>query len=158
MNSKRVAAILGVLIVLVVTLYVFMSAPTHTTPLPVGGQSMLPTKKITIGRTEVTVEVATNLAQKSEGLSERVSLSEGEGMLFVFDPPAIDGFWMKDMRFSLDIIWADSQGTIVTIFQNLSPQTYPNVYKPSVPATYVLEVPAGFIAKQGVAIGDKIVL
>ncbi len=123
-----------------------------------GGQPMLPTKTITIGKNSILAELATTGKQKNDGLSGRTSLEEGTGMLFEFGTPSIEGFWMKDMRFSLDIIWADNSGTIVTIFQNLSPTTYPNVFKPTTPARYVLELPAGYTAVHGIAVGDKIVL
>ena len=65
---------------------------------------------------------------------------------------------MKDMLFSLDIIWADASGTITTINQNLSPDTYPNVYRPATASKYVLEVPAGYTTKKGIAVGQKIVV
>ena len=119
---------------------------------------MLPTKTITIGKNVIIAELATTNKQKNDGLSGRKGLEEGTGMLFEFDTPSIEGFWMKDMLFSLDIIWADSSGIIVTIFQNLSPATYPNVFKPTVAARYVLELPAGYAAAHSIAVGDKIVL
>ena len=125
---------------------------------PYGGQSMLPTETISIGDTKLTVEVATTSQEHQDGLSNRSSLSDGTGMLFIFDPPSAEGFWMKDMLFSLDIVWADANGTITTIDQGLSPETYPNVYRPSRPAKYVLEVPAGYAAKKGIAVGQKIVV
>ncbi len=93
-----------------------------------------------------------------DGLSNRAGLADNVGMLFVFNPPTMDGFWMKDMRFPLDIIWAGSDGTITTLYKNISPDTYPTSFYPSVPATYVLEVPAGFADEHQVAIGSKIVV
>jgi uncharacterized membrane protein (UPF0127 family) len=123
-----------------------------------GGQPMLPTKTLTIGKNSVLAEVASTTQQKSDGLSGRYGLQEGTGMLFVFDTPLIEGFWMKDMRFSLDILYADSTGKIVTLFENLSPDTYPKAFRPTVPAQYVLELPAGYVAAHSIAVGDKIVL
>ena len=119
---------------------------------------MLPTKQLTINTTTLTVEMATTPQQEEQGLSGRTGLAEGAGMLFVFDPPKTPGFWMKDMRFSLDIIFAKEDGTIVTIYKNISPDTYPQHFSPSEAVRYVLEVPAGFAAAHAIAEGQKIVV
>lgn len=113
---------------------------------------------VTIGKTTIQVEVASTAAERQRGLSGRASLQSGHGMLFVFAQPSADGFWMKDMHVSLDIIWADQNGVITTIEQHLSPDTYPRVFYPASPARYVLEVPAGFAASHGIAVGGKLVV
>jgi uncharacterized membrane protein (UPF0127 family) len=119
---------------------------------------MLPTKHIIVGSVPLDVEIASTPQEQEDGLSGRAGLAPGTGMLFVFPQPALVGFWMKDMLFSLDIVYADASGTIVTIHPDLSPQTYPETYPPTTPAQYVLEVPAGWAAANGVAVGQKIVL
>ena len=119
---------------------------------------MLPTEHILVGSVPLVVEVASTPQEQEDGLSGRAGLADGTGMLFVFPQPADIGFWMKDMRFSLDIIFADAAGTIVTIHPNLSPATYPETFSSASPAKYVLEVPAGWAAAQGVAVGQKIVV
>ena len=122
------------------------------------GQPTLPMKTLTIGNTTLQVEVASTLQENQVGLSGRVGLAPMTGMLFIFAEPNTHGFWMKDMRFSLDIIWADTQGKVVTILPNISPDTFPQAFHPSEPSLYVLEVPAGFAGVYRVAIGDKIVV
>lgn len=129
-----------------------------STALPHGGQSMLPTTQVQIGNTIVTAELATTAQEEESGLSGRSNLAEGTGMLFVFDPAKVPGFWMKDMRFSLDILFIAPDGTIVTIFPDLSPSTYPNAFHPISPVKFVLEVPAGFAAAHNIAIGQKVVV
>jgi uncharacterized membrane protein (UPF0127 family) len=78
-------------------------------------------------------------------------------MLFVFDAPGDNGFWMKDMLFSLDMLFIDASGTVVTLYADVSPQSYlqnpPQVFHPKAPVTYVLEVPAGFAAAHGIVEG-----
>ncbi len=123
-----------------------------------GGQPMLPTTTLTIGNTTLTVELATTPEQEEQGLSGRSRLVEGMGMLFIFDPMKTPGFWMKDMRFSLDIIFAKADGTIVTIYPDLAPATYPQSYHPTEPVRYVLEVPAGFALQHDISVGQKLVL
>lgn len=106
------------------------------------------------GPTKVAVEVETNAADQARGLSGRASLPAGSGMLFVFDSDAYRPFWMKDMQFSIDIIWIDSSGRVVTVIPNLSPDTYyahpPQTFVSTLPARYVLEVPAGFAAQNNI--------
>ena len=117
--------------------------------------------QVQIGATTIAVEVADTEGLREQGLSGRASLAEGSGMLFVFDMPQTPGFWMKDMNFSLDMLFVDASGKIVTIDQNLSPATYnaqnpqaSQVFRPSSPVRYVLEVPAGFAAQRGIAVGQ----
>ena len=56
-----------------------------------------------------------------KGLSIKNTLNESEGMLFPFDTPGEYSFWMKDMKFPIDIIWIDSNYKIVYIEKNLQP-------------------------------------
>src|SRR6185312_9026705 len=101
--------------------------------------------QVTIGTTTVEVEVADTDASRERGLSYRDVLLLGHGMLFVFQIPGTYGFWMKDMHFPLDIIFADSNGIIVTIERDATPESYekdpPDVFYPASPISYVLEVP-----------------
>lgn len=116
------------------------------------------TASVQIGSTTIVAEVASTEAARERGLSGRDSLAPGSGMLFVFDHDDKFGFWMKDMKFAIDIVWLDASGTVLTIAPDLSPSTYPNAFYPSRPARYVLEVPAGFAKGHGVAEGSKVVL
>lgn len=131
--------------------------------LPHGGQPMLPTTIVTFNASstapvKITAELAITSQEEESGLSDRSGLAPNSGMLFVFDPPQVPGFWMKDMLFSLDILYIAQDGTIVTIVPNLSPATYPDAFHPTAPVQYVLEVPAGFAANNGIAVGQKVVV
>ncbi len=119
---------------------------------------VLPTTTITIGTTSIEAELATTELEQEQGLSGRVSLPPGRGMFFVFNKPDKWGIWMKDMRFPIDIIWANENGIIVTIEHDVPPSSYPNSFYPSAPSLYVLEVPAGFTKTFGIAIGQQIVV
>jgi uncharacterized membrane protein (UPF0127 family) len=112
--------------------------------------------KVTIGTTVVSVELADTPALRVQGLSGRQSPSEGEGMLFIFEEEGNWGFWMKDMLFPIDILWAGSDGTIISIAKDVSPSTYPQAFYPTEPAAkYVLEVPAGFAKRHNIVEGMK---
>jgi uncharacterized membrane protein (UPF0127 family) len=109
-----------------------------------------------IGGQRVSVILATTQAQRAQGLSGTQPLKADEGMLFVFPQDGTYRFWMKDMNYSLDIIWIDADGRIVSIAPSLSPDTYPNSYGPDAPSRYVLEVSAGFAAAHSVKAGDAV--
>ncbi len=113
--------------------------------------------EVEIGGETIKVEIANDPAEMVKGLSGRDILDENRGMLFVYAEPGQTAFWMKDMKFPLDIIWIEN-GEIVDIAANLPPLAgdYVSTYEPRVPASYVLEVNAGFAAEHGVKIGDKI--
>jgi hypothetical protein len=114
---------------------------------------------VQVGERIVLAEVADTLALQTRGLSGRTGLAEGEGMLFIFEEEGSHGIWMKDMRFSIDIIWAADDGTILTIEERISPDTYPQSFQASEPrARYVLEVPAGFVEKSGIQEGMRLIV
>ncbi|OGC83275.1 hypothetical protein A3D68_00990 [Candidatus Adlerbacteria bacterium RIFCSPHIGHO2_02_FULL_52_17] len=76
--------------------------------------------------------------------------------MFVFDTEGEWGIWMKDMNFPIDIIWVGQDGTVVTVAKDVSPDTYPQAFYPSVPARFVLEVPAGFVAAHDIDEGSRL--
>ena len=115
-------------------------------------------KTITIGGQVVHIDVADTVATREQGLSGRADLSEDEGMLFVFPEDGSYGFWMKDMLFSIDIVWISQEGDIVDITSRVSPDTYPEAFFPQKPVRYVLELSAGFVERHDVQIGDKTTL
>jgi len=110
----------------------------------------------TINGTTFHVEVADTDALREQGLSGRESLDESEGMLFVFDKQARHLFWMKDMNFSIDILWLDEGYRIVDMDQNISPKTYPKTFQSDVPVRYVLEVSSGWAERNRIQIGDTV--
>lgn len=112
--------------------------------------------RIIIDGTATVVEVARTGEEQQKGLSGRPSLPEGKGMLFIFSHPDRYGFWMPDMHFAIDIIWIGPDWHIVDISPDVIPESYPNVFTPSIPARYVLEVPAGTASRYGWKTGDSV--
>lgn len=106
----------------------------------------------------LVAEVADTVEKRMRGLGGKDILPDGHGMLFVFDKDNRLGYWMKDMRFPIDILWFDSRLRLVSIAENATPESYPKVYRPRRPARYVLEVPAGFVSRNHIVIGDMIML
>lgn len=107
---------------------------------------------------EFSLEIADTPATRAQGLSGRDSMSNRQGMLFVFDQPDAGCFWMKDMRFNLDIIWLDNSNKVIYMQQDLSPSTYPHDYCPGQNSQYVLEVNAGTAKSLNLKLSDKITL
>lgn len=116
-----------------------------------------PLKKICINGSCVRAEIADTQEGRRQGLMFRQGLAENQGMLFVFEQEAGYGFWMKNMRFPLDIIWADRNKIIVYIYQGALPcKDICKSLIPPLPTQFVLEVNAGFVAKHRIKIGDSL--
>ncbi len=109
---------------------------------------------VVIAEARVQVEVVDSDAKREKGLSGRASLNPGTGMLFVFDESAKHSIWMKDMLFPIDIIWIADNMQVIHVEENISPETFPVTFQSDSPARFVLEVPAGFISKEGIKYGD----
>ena len=102
---------------------------------------------VTVNGYNITAFVADKDIKRVEGLSGIEKITQDEGMLFVLDFPSKQGFWMKDMKFPLDIIWLDDNKTVVYVEKNLQPCTsafFCPVFTPSKNAKFVLETTAGF--------------
>ena len=110
------------------------------------------------GGVSLRIEYATTTAARELGLGGRESIAPDEAMLFVFPVDDLYGFWMNDMLMPVDIFWLDAQGQVVSIEQDVAPETYPNVFYPTVPARYVLETVAGFAREHSILIGTSLVL
>ena len=121
----------------------------------------LETAEITVGGVPLSVELAYQPADTSRGLGYRDGLAPGTGMLFLFQEPGPRSFWMKGMRFCLDIIWIED-GAIQGAAENVCPdpdgtadKDRPSQKSP-VPVSYVLEVPAGWLAANGFGVGTPV--
>jgi uncharacterized membrane protein (UPF0127 family) len=121
-----------------------------------GGVVKAPAAVVTIHNHSFTVEYADSPDEQVKGLSGRASLAPDHGMLFRFNAADTHCFWMKDMRFALDIIWINSDKKVVHLESNVSPQTYPKSYCPAEPARYVLEVNAGTTKALNLRTGDSL--
>ena len=115
---------------------------------------------VTIGDVTIQAEIADTSPLQTRGLGYRDSLDPGTGMLFDFGSAAPQSFWMKGMRFCLDIIWIE-RGEITGAAQSVCP--IPNATDAELPryasgeaVSFVLEVPAGTMAKQGWVTGTTV--
>lgn len=97
---------------------------------------------------------AKNDKDKQVGLSKYKKIEEDKGMVFVFEKSGLYPFWMKDMKFPIDIIYIN-QNRIVTIYKNL-PKDNLTIYSPTQNADKVLEINANLSDKYGFAVGDSV--
>lgn len=124
-------------------------------------EGTLPTGTLTFENgPEIEIEIAGTTETIRLGLSYRESLCRKCGLYFVFPGEDIRSFWMRQMRFPIDIIWIN-HGRVVGVVANAQPR--PGVpesrlesFKSPIPVRNVLEVPAGFAAKHGIEPGTKV--
>jgi uncharacterized membrane protein (UPF0127 family) len=112
----------------------------------------------------IVAEVAKDESSREKGLSGRDSIGLNEGMYFIFDAPASYSFWMKGMKFPIDIVWI-SNGKIVGFEENMQPPADPNLpdgqlkeYFPPAPVDRVLELHAGRVRLLKSGVGDEILV
>jgi len=114
---------------------------------------------ISINGFKVLLALASTDEQRIKGLSGLEKLYENEGMLFLFDKPSKQGFWMNEMKFPIDILWLDSDSRVVHIEKNLEPCIIfvtCHVYTPQVDSQYVLELRSGFTNDHSIQNGTRI--
>jgi len=114
-------------------------------------------KNLLVGDREIQAEIADNVVERAQGLSGRESMCETCGMLFVFPQAQVQNFWMRDMRFPLDIIFIRDD-RITEIFADVpvpSNGEIPRVESRE-SADQVLELNAGVSGKLGIRVGDEI--
>lgn len=114
--------------------------------------------RIVVGETALIVKIADTEEARIAGLSNVPELKPKNGVFFKFETNDFHGIWMKDMNFAIDVIWIDKDYQVVHIEKNVSPDTYPTVFKPKTKSMYVLETNAGFVEKNGIKIGDIVTL
>jgi uncharacterized membrane protein (UPF0127 family) len=115
---------------------------------------------ITISGKQIQVRVADTEAKQVQGLSGFTTLPPDQGMFFVFNKLDYYAFWMKDMQFPLDIVWmkrvSSNRYQVIGIMQNVSPSTYPQVFRSPEPVDGFLELPAYTVDTS--IVGNELVL
>ncbi|NVO20477.1 MAG: DUF192 domain-containing protein [Bacteroidetes bacterium] len=104
---------------------------------------------------KINIEIAGEEAKRIQGLMYRDSMPEKDGMLFLFANEEPLNFWMKNTRFSLDIIYVNSNRVIVSIAKNTKPYSLDQIPS-NKPALYVVEVNAGYAERHGIKEGDRV--
>ncbi len=160
-NNARTILVIGVAVAIIISATVLtiqrsIMQTNDTSPpaLPVE------TARLQVGSHTITAVIARSLEEQKQGLSGQPHMAADVGMLFVYDTPRVQNFWMVDMRFPLDIIWIN-QGKIIGVAEQVPP---PQENEPIArvssgqPADMVLEVNGGFFAAHQLQIGDAVTI
>lgn len=116
---------------------------------------------VTIGELKIKADIVKAKKEQQKGLGGREKLAEEGGMLFVFDKENKYNFWMKDVKFPIDIIWISKDKKVVDFYQKAGaqlgvPDSQLRIYSPSSSALYVLEVNAGEVEKYHIGVGNEV--
>ena len=117
-----------------------------------------PTKTACVNNVCINVEIADTPRKRAMGLMFRENMGENEGMLFIFEAEEAQGFWMKNMKFPLDIIWVSAYKRIIDINENIPPcqgqicESYASRER----IKYAIEVNAGFVKKNSIKKGQEV--
>ena len=134
----------------ILTTMLLVGCGSGSNPAPSG----LPVTPMQIGSKTFQLEIAADSASREHGLMERDAMPADHGMIFVFDQPAEQSFWMHHTRFPLDIIFADQSDKIISIHTMKAydeSSTYSNG-----PAKYAIELAVGQATTAGVKPGDEL--
>ena len=110
--------------------------------------------KLTAGMHRIDAQVAGTPEQRQTGLMLRKGMPQHEGMIFVFEQPTKQCFWMKNTLLPLSAAFIADDGTIVNI-EDMKPQTL-DAHCSAKPVRYVLEMNKGWFAKKGIKEGAKL--
>ena len=122
---------------------------------PQGNPQMdLQRTELTAGMHRIHAQVAQTPRQREIGLMYRKEMPTNEGMLFVFDQPATQCFWMKNTLLPLSTAFVADDGTIVNL-ADMQPMTE-NSHCSRKPVRYVLEMNQGWFKQKGIAEGAQL--
>jgi len=149
---RLIARRLSTLLALAMTPWAMASAQG---PTPTGEpQPKLPVMHLSIGIHVIQAEIANTDDERRDGLMFRKTLPGSEGMLFVFEQPDLQCFWMRNTLVPLSAAFIGDDGTISNI-EDMAPQTdTPHCSRK--PVRYVLEMPQGWFAARGLSADNKV--
>lgn len=140
---------------LLAALAVLAWAPAFAQLAPAGQPQLdLPRTTLSIGMHRIDTQLATQPEQRQIGLMHRTAMPQHEGMLFVFEQPAVQCFWMRNTLIPLSAAFLDDEGRIVNI-EDMKPQTEDS-HCSKKPVRFVLEMNQGWFAKKGLSAGSRI--
>jgi uncharacterized membrane protein (UPF0127 family) len=143
LSRSCIGALLGIALSSVMTLAIGQESPTEFRVIP-----------LTAGIHVIRAEVALAPDERSKGLMFRKALGPNQGMVFLFDEPAVQCMWMRNTLIPLSVAFIADDGRILNV-EDMAPQTEDN-HCAAKPARYALEMNKGWFVKHGIAAGAKI--
>ena len=126
-----------------------LSVSTHAQD----GPQSLPAIKLSVGMHVIQAELAQTPEQRSTGLMFRKTMGTNDGMLFAFEEPGQQCFWMKNTLLPLSVAFIADDGSVVNI-DDMKPQTLES-HCSTKPVRYVLEMNVGWFTSRGIKAGSK---
>lgn len=141
---------------LVVVAVVFLGAACNSQSLDNGYRRAT----VVLAGKQIDVDIADTATKQELGLGGRNSITDNQGMLFPFSPAKRPVFWMKGMKFAIDIVWI-RDNKVVDITRDAEPQpgaadSRLRLFVPVTQVDNVLELRAGWANKYGLKIGDLV--
>jgi uncharacterized membrane protein (UPF0127 family) len=124
---------------------------------PVGAQepqTELPRVKLQAGMYLIDAQVAQTPGQREIGLMFRQEMPQNEGMLFVFEEPSQQCFWMRNTLIPLTAAFIADDGTVVNL-ADMKPKTLDS-HCSDKPVRYVLEMNQGWFSRKAIKAGYKL--
>lgn len=146
---KKLAFSLAAILVLVASLFV-------RSDLSQCHESYRQDIKVGVGSNSLSAQIAKATGEQQRGLGGRACIDGNQAMLFEFNHQGYYSFWMKDMKFPIDIAWIGADKKVVHINTDVSPNTYPKTFVSGQPAQYVLELKANRAKSIGLSIGSTV--
>ncbi|MBW8465338.1 DUF192 domain-containing protein [Acidovorax sp.] len=131
-----------------------LAVPAGVATAQEGPQLNLQRVELAAGMHRIDAQVAASPQERQTGLMHRKDMPQHEGMLFVFEQPAQQCFWMKNTLLPLTAAFVDDDGTIVNL-ADMKPQTLDS-HCSAKPVRYVLEMNQGWFAKKNIKAGAKL--
>jgi uncharacterized membrane protein (UPF0127 family) len=128
------------------------TVPAHAEE-PTAAQAKLPTTRLSVGIHVINAEIANTEEQRRTGLMFRPPLEGNDGMIFVFEDPDMQCFWMHNTPVPLSIAFIGADGEIVNVDEMAAETDTPHCSRK--PVRYALEMAKGWFADHGVKAGKK---
>jgi uncharacterized membrane protein (UPF0127 family) len=157
-SAKTVSALkrsVAVFIVLLISICVVFAFKPPEKSVACYVDNKLQKTSLRVNGAEFATEIATQAHEQSKGLSDRDCLEDNRAMLFTYMEPGDYCYWMKNMRFAIDMVWLDQEKRVINIAAEVTPESYPQPYCPERPAMYVIEVSAGVAETNNWTVGTQ---
>ena len=118
-----------------------------------GPQKLAPVR-LNAGIHNINAELASTPQQREIGLMFRTAMPANDGMLFAFEQPAQQCFWMRNTLIPLSVAFIGDDGSVVNI-DDMKPQTLDS-HCSAKPVRFVLEMNEGWFAKRGIKAGSRL--
>ncbi len=118
------------------------------------GPQQLPSIDLSAGMYVIHAELAQSEREREIGLMFRQAMAPQNGMLFVFEEPGVQCFWMRNTLIPLSAAFVADDGRIVNI-EDMAPKTEVS-HCSHEPVRFVLEMNKGWFAKKGFKAGSKL--